>query len=220
MGMMSDFLEWILGTERKERAGARAIFERAVALDGDSREKRATRIRAALRTKAVLDKIFLEGSRTTAIHAEDDMIAAAGGEETSTSKVLNESLCFQTVKSLNGVTLAYVPFHYAEKMFELGSLYEREEISAKVAVAKALEIGNRLADELCLDLYLVQPIEPLAFLREKIELEEAAAAQAEKVRSTKTKSSTQDAEEEDVDDYAMALERRRQNLAATEAHKW
>jgi hypothetical protein len=162
--------DWLLSLfgEKKEISGARSAFEYARNLQGESREIRAIRIRAALRSRQVLDKIFLEASHTEAEYAEESMIALAGGEKRPEKPQANDAICFQTIKTLNGHSLAWIPRPYAEAMFSVGAKFERGEIDIRNAIEQGQAIANKLADELKCDLYYVQPIEVLGFLREKL----------------------------------------------------
>lgn len=164
---MFDFLTGLFG-ETKEISGARSAFEVARDLEGESREIRAIRIRAALRSRQVLDKIFLEASHSEAEYAEESMIALAGGEKRPEKPQADDAICFQTIRTLNGNTLAWVPRPYAEAMFDVGARFERGEIDIHKAIELGQSVANKLADELKCDLYYVQPIEVLSFLRDKI----------------------------------------------------
>jgi len=161
------WLEDLFG-EKKEITGARSAFEAARSLEGDSREIRAVRIRAALRSRQVLDKIFLEAARSAAVYAEESMIALAGGEARPPKPEADDAICFQTIKTLNGPVLAWIPRPYAEEMFQVGARYERGEIDVKKAIDLGQGVANKLADELKCDLYYVQPIEVLGFLRDQL----------------------------------------------------
>jgi hypothetical protein len=155
----------------KKLEKAKSDFEYARNLEGDSSEKRAVRVRTALRCKLVLDKIFLEATHLEALLREEEMIAAAGGEASpeKLEKTAKESICYQVIKSLNGLAIAYVPQPYAGEMAELGAKFEKGEIKARQAIELSQKIADRLADELKMDLYLIQPIEPLSFMREKLD---------------------------------------------------
>jgi uncharacterized LabA/DUF88 family protein len=155
--------------EKKEITGARSAFEYARNLQGESREIRAIRIRAALRSRQVLDKIFLEAAHMEAEYSEESMIALAGGEQRPEKPKADDSICFQTIKTLNGRVLAWIPRPYAEAMFDVGRRYEKGELDIRRAIESGQAVANKLADELKCDLYYVQPIEVLGFLREKIE---------------------------------------------------
>ena len=163
--MFSNFFD----QSEKQLAKAKSEFEYARDLQGDSREKRAVRVRAAMRCKLVLDKIFIEAAQMEAVFQEKSMIAAAAGENTQKlEETAKESICYQVVKSLNGHAIGYVPQPYAGEMAELGAQFEKSIINSRQAIEVAQKIADRLADELKMDLYLIQPIEPLSFMREKL----------------------------------------------------
>ena len=154
----------------KQLAKAKSEFEYARDLQGDSREKRAVRVRTAMRCKLVLDKIFIEAAQMEAVFQEESMIAAAAGENTQKlEETAKESICYQVVKSLNGHAIGYVPQPYDGEMAELGAQFEKSIVNSRQAIEVAEKIGDRLADELKMDLYLIQPIEPLSFMREKLD---------------------------------------------------
>ena len=164
--MFSNFFD----QSEKQLAKAKSEFEYARDLQGDSREKRAVRVRAAMRCKLVLDKIFIEAAQMEAVFQEKSMIAAAAGENTQKlEETAKESICYQVVKSLNGHAIGYVPQPYAGEMAELGAQFEKSIINSRQAIEVAQKIADRLADELKMDLYLIQPIEPLSFMREKLD---------------------------------------------------
>lgn len=164
--MFSNFFD----QSEKQLAKAKSEFEYARDLQGDSREKRAVRVRTAMRCKLVLDKIFIEAARLEAVFQEKSMIAAAAGENTQKlEETAKESICYQVVKSLNGHAIGYVPQPYAGEMAELGAQFEKGIINSRKAIEVAEKIADRLADELKMDLYLIQPIDPLSFVREKLD---------------------------------------------------
>lgn len=164
--MFSNFFD----QSEKQLAKAKSEFEYARDLQGDSREKRAVRVRTAMRCKLVLDKIFIEAAQMEAVFQEKSMIAAAAGENTQKlGETAKESICYQVVKSLNGHAIGYVPQPYAGEMAELGAQFEKGIINSRQAIEVAEKVGDRLADELKMDLYLIQPIDPLSFMREKLD---------------------------------------------------
>ena len=153
-------------SEGAQRATAKKIFEQTVAAEGDSREKRALRVRQAVRIRVVMDKIFVAGTKAWAGYEESRMIAIAGGDDVPPSPAAREETCYQTVNTVNGQTMAYVPIEFAARVFELGVRYQKGEVDGMVAVNSCQEIANNLGDLLKLDLYAVQPILPLNFLLE------------------------------------------------------
>ena len=137
-----------------------------MAAEGDSREKRALRVRQAVRIRVVMDKIFVAGTKAWAGYEESRMIAIAGGDDVPPSPAAREETCYQTVNTVNGQTMAYIPIEFAARVFELGVRYQKGEVDGMVAVNSCQDIANNLGDLLKLDLYAVQPILPLNFLLE------------------------------------------------------
>ena len=161
--------DWVYSGDAEEgkKSSAKKTFEQTVALDGDSREMRALRIRQAVRIRVVMDKIFVAGTKAWAGYEESRMIAIAGGEDVPPAPTATDQTCYQTVNTVNGQTMAYVPIDFALRVFELGVRYQKGEIDGLLAVNSCQDIVNDLGDLLKLDLYAVQPILPLNFLLEK-----------------------------------------------------
>ena len=153
-------------SDAAQKRTARKIFEQTVAAEGDSREKRALRVRQAVRIRVVMDKIFVAGTKAWAGYEESRMIAIAGGDDVPPAPAAKEETCYQTVNTVNGQTMAYVPIEFAAKVFELGVRYQKGEVDGMLAVNSCQDIANDLGDLLKLDLYAVQPILPLNFLLE------------------------------------------------------
>ena len=153
-------------SDAAQKRTARKIFEQTVAAEGDSREKRALRVRQAVRIRVVMDKIFVAGTKAWAGYEESRMIAIAGGDDVPPAPAAKEETCYQTVNTVYGQTMAYIPIEFAAKVFELGVRYQKGEVDGMVAVNSCQDIANDLGDLLKLDLYAVQPILPLNFLLE------------------------------------------------------
>lgn len=169
--------DWVYSGDAEEgkKSSAKKTFEQTVALDGDSREMRAIRIRQAVRIRVVMDKIFVAGTKAWSGYEESRMIAIAGGEDVPPPPVATDETCYQTVNTVNGQTMAYIPIDFALRVFELGVCYQKGEIDGLLAVNSCQDIANDLGDLLKLDLYAVQPILPLNFLLENAgELDENA----------------------------------------------
>ena len=149
-------------SKKEEMLKAKQEYEKARHETGDSRAEVAARIRVGLRCRAVLDKTFIEGAEKTADHTERSMVALAAGDEKPAPPV---PTAFQTIKSVNGEILAYVPLEYAEEMFKIGAAYQLEEISAEQAIELAQAVAEKLSEEIHLD----PPIQALGFLREELE---------------------------------------------------
>ena len=162
--------------QKEEMLKAKQAYEQAVESEGDSREIRALRIRVALRCRAVLDKTFIGGAEKTAEHAEASMLAIAADEEKPPAP---KPSSFQTIKSVNGDILAYVPLPFAEEMFTIGAKYQLEEITAEQAIEFAQGVAERISEQLKLD----KPFEALNFLREQLSEEGEGGAGDEEPNS-------------------------------------
>lgn len=160
--------DWVQSgdSDAAQRSTAKKIFEQTVAAEGDSREKRALRVRQAVRIRVVMDKIFVAGTKAWAGYEESRMIAIAGGDDVPPSPAATEETCYQTVNTVNGQTMAYIPLEFATSVYELGVRYQKGEVDGMLAVNSCQDIANTLGDLLKLDLYAVQPILPLNFLLE------------------------------------------------------
>ncbi|MBU25949.1 MAG: hypothetical protein CMD99_07955 [Gammaproteobacteria bacterium] len=160
--------DWVQSgdADAAQRSTAKKIFEQTVAAEGDSREKRALRVRQAVRIRVVMDKVFMSGTKAWAGYEESRMIAIAGGDDVPPSPAATEETCYQTVNTVNGQTMAYVPLEFATQVYELGVRYQKGEVDGMLAVNSCQDIANTLGDLLKLDLYAVQPILPLNFLLE------------------------------------------------------
>lgn len=163
------------GKDKDALEQAKAAFEQACLIKGDSREAQVARIRIALRCRAVLDKTFIEGAERSLDHAERCMIALVQGEERPPDP---KASAFQKIKSINGEIDAYIPLEYAEEVFKIGAAYQLEQISARQAVELAQDVADRISSHLNLDV----PFEALGFMAENIEEEEAAASEAKEAK--------------------------------------
>ena len=148
------------------KAQARKVYENAVRLTGSSKAVRAVKVRVALRCTDVLDQIFDEGMRKTIGFDEAVMIAVAGGEATPAPLKATMDTCYKTIETAEGRAVGYVPFKYAQRMYELGWGYQQKTVPPDDAFELAQLIAEEMATELRLSVYAVQPIEPLSWLRD------------------------------------------------------
>ena len=149
------------GAKKEEMLKAKQDYEKACNDTGDSRPEIAARIRVGLRCRAVLDKTFIEGAEKTADHTERCMVALASGDEKPKPPAATS---FQTIKSVNGEILAYIPLEYAEEVFKIGAAFQLEEVSAE----QAIELAQGVAEKISEDIHLEPPIQALGFLREEL----------------------------------------------------
>ena len=127
---------------------------------------RAVKVRVAMRCTDVLDQIFDEGMRKTIGFDEAVMIAVAGGEATPAPFKATMDTCYKTIETAEGRAVGYVPFKYAQRMYELGWGYQQKTVPPDDAFELAQLIAEEMATELRLSVYAVQPIEPLSWLRD------------------------------------------------------
>jgi hypothetical protein len=149
------------GAKKEEMLKAKQDYEKACLDTGDTRPEVAARIRMALRCRAVIDKTFIEGAEKTADYTERSMLALASGDEKPQAPVATS---FQTIKSVNGEILAYIPLELAEEVFKIGAAFQMEEVSAE----QAIELAQAVAEKLSEDIHLDPPIQALGFLREEL----------------------------------------------------
>ncbi|MGA1728567.1 MAG: hypothetical protein ACO38U_09935, partial [Burkholderiaceae bacterium] len=71
---------------------------------------------------------------------------------------------FQTIKSVNGEIIAYIPFNFAEEVFKIGAAYQNEEVSAEQSIELCQAIADKISEELKLD----PPFQALGFMREEM----------------------------------------------------
>ena len=136
-------------------------YEKAMELDGDTREIRSYKIKIALRARAHLDKTFIEGAEKIAKHSEACLKAVAAGVDKPEPPTPTS---FQKVKSANGEIIAYIPEDYLEQAFKIGSKYQLMEFNANQAIDFMQKIMNNISSDFGLnDTFTV-----LQFLRDEI----------------------------------------------------
>lgn len=160
-------------SKREEaRAAAKAEYEDALNADVASRVGRALAVRAGARAKAHLDKTFISGADKAVAYDTARALALAQGEERPEPPRAD---AYQTIKSVKGEILVFMPSHFAEKVFRLGMQYQLTEISAEEAIAGAQEVADIVSRELQLE----QPFVALEFLRAELAEEEGKASPTE-----------------------------------------
>ncbi len=154
------------------RAAAKAEYEEALNADVASRVGRALAVRAGARAKAHLDKSFISGADKAVAYDTARALALAQGEDRPEPPRADT---YQTIKSVKGDILVFMPTHFAEKVFRLGMQYQLTEISAEEAIAGAQEVADILSRELQLE----QSFVALEFLRAELAEEEGEASATE-----------------------------------------
>ena len=136
-------------------------YEKAIELDGDTREIRSYKIKIALRARAHLDKTFIEGAEKIAKHSEACLKAVAAGVDKPEPPIPTS---FQKVKSANGEIIAYIPEDYLEQAFKIGSKYQLTEFNAN----QAIEFMQKIMNNISSDFGLNDTFTVLQFLRDEI----------------------------------------------------
>jgi hypothetical protein len=140
---------------------AKAEYEEVVANDENTRTARALRVRAGSRAKVFVDKTFVSAADKAVAWDARRVLVIAQGEEPPEMPQASE---YQTINSVNGELVVYLPMEYAEQIFKIGFKYQLTEISAKQAV----ELAQNVADAISYDLRLEKPFTALEFLREEL----------------------------------------------------
>jgi hypothetical protein len=153
----------LFGKSKKDEARqkAQAEYEAACSADVASRTGHSLTIRAGARAKVHVDKLFVNGAEIAMAYDEARSVAIALGEDRPDLPKPSE---YQTIKSVNGDIVSYLPAAYCERIFRLGMRYQTMEISADQAV----EMVQLVADQISLELQLEKPFVALEFLREEL----------------------------------------------------
>jgi len=149
---------------KKAMENAKASYLKAITLRGLSRESRIYKSRIAGRSKAHLDKVFIEGAEQSENYQEACLAALSEGND---RPPMPEPKPFQRVKSKAELIYTYVPAEFAREMYALGSLYQ----SVSISINEALKMGQEVADKVSFDLGLEEPFIALQFLRDELESE-------------------------------------------------
>ena len=149
-------------SKRQEaRETAKAEYEEALNADVASRAGRAIVVRAGARAKAHLDKTFITGAEKAEAYDTARALAVSRGEDRPEPPRADP---YQTIKSVKGDLVVFMPTHFAEKVFRLGMQYQLMEISAEEAVEGVQEVADLISRELQLE----QPFVALEFLRSEL----------------------------------------------------
>lgn len=140
---------------------AKADYIRAAELKGDSREVRAFKMRIALRCRAHVDNVFIEGAKKTAQFQDSAMLLASQGKEKPEPP---KPSLFHSAKGLNGKIYTYLPPEFSEEIFNIGAMYQTTKIDA----FQAIKLTQEVAEKISFDLGLEEPFSALQFLRDEL----------------------------------------------------
>jgi len=157
---------------KKAMEGAKMSYIKATKLSGLSRESRIFKARIAGRSKAHLDKVFVQGAESSEMYQEACLAALSEGNERPSMPCPKP---FQTVKTKTETVYTYVPAEFAQEMFTLGSLYQSVSVSAN----EALKMAQDVADRVSFDIGIEEPFTAVQFLRDELADSAADADQDE-----------------------------------------
>ena len=154
----------ILGSIKRkgERKKARSFYLQMPKLKGDPREVRKLRSLMSARLTAFIDTTFIEGAKKTESFQDS---------QTPLSTLKLETASYKNVKTLGGIVCVYMPSKMANYFFELGSLYQR----ANLTINQVLELADEMCVQISTSLYLDPPIHALNFLRAESEEDDKAS---------------------------------------------
>ena len=141
----------------KERQKAKAFFDNGMNEAGSTRDTRKMKAVLGNRTRAFIDLTFIEGAQKTQKYIEAlDHANATGGK--APQKPVAAS--YKEVRTVGGKVWVYLPQHYTNQFFSMGSRYQQNSLTRNRAVQLATHLATELSEELALD----HPISPLEFL--------------------------------------------------------
>jgi hypothetical protein len=147
---------------KKAMESAKASYYKASKLSGLSREARIFKALIGGRSRAHLDKVFIEGAKQSEAYQEACLTALTNGNE---APEMPDPKPFQIVKTKTDSVYTYVPAEFAKEMYALGNLYQ----TATVGPSETLQLAQELADRVSLDLGLEEPFVAVQFLRDELE---------------------------------------------------
>lgn len=153
-----------------EMRRAVAAFEKVTSIASDSREARSMRMRMGLICRAHLDKTFIAGAEQTAVWQEQARVALLASQPLPD---LPKASKFQKIRATDTEIYAYLPEEFVNEAFELGSKYQKMELSAYKSIDAMQGLANQISRY---ELRLDEPFQVLDFLREELAAQAALAA--------------------------------------------
>lgn len=147
---------------KKAMENAKASYVKAAGMSGLTREARIFKARIAGRSKAHLDKVFIEGAEQSEAFQEACLAALSDGRE---RPPMPDPQPFQTVQTKTETVYTFVPAEFAKEMYALGSLYQAVSISLN----EALKLAQEVADKVSYDIGIEEPFVAVQFLRDELE---------------------------------------------------
>ena len=129
---------------KKAMEKAKLAYVKATTLSGISRESRIFKARIGMRSRAHLDKVFIEGAEQAEAYQEACLTAISNGTE---RPALPEPRLFQSIKTQKETIYTYVPPEFCKEMFALGSMYQ----AVVIGPAETIKLAQEIADKVSLD---------------------------------------------------------------------
>jgi hypothetical protein len=160
-------LAW-LNQKKEQNSNSEALqakkdFENVCDSKDDSRKMRSKRITTALRCRAVIDTTFVEGAE---VYKKFSVSKLEAIWEQRAVPDTPKAPQFQTIKSINGEIIGYIPQEYASQVYEIAGNYQTEEISIETAIRQT----QFIADEISKILRLEESFKTLNFLRDELKI--------------------------------------------------
>jgi hypothetical protein len=168
---MFSFFKRAQPADEKQRAVA--AYEKVASVRSDSHEARSMRLRMGMICRAHLDKTFIAGAEQTAVWQEKARVALIEGRPLPEAPVPSP---FQKIQTSESEIWAYLPEEFVAEAFELGSRYQRTDLSARKAIEAMQALANQISHY---ELRLPEPFQVLDFLREELAAQAALQAAAE-----------------------------------------
>jgi hypothetical protein len=121
---------------------AKQDFENACNLNLDNKQTRGLKIKIALRCRAVIDIIFIDGAKTYEKFAPEKLEAIWNENQVPDTP---EAENFQSIKSSQGEIIGYIPIEHANKIFLIGGEFQTKKISKITAIRRSQLIANEIS---------------------------------------------------------------------------
>jgi hypothetical protein len=159
------------------KSRAREAFEKIASVKTDSREARSARLRMGLLCRGHIDKTFIDGAEKTAAWQEAAKGAIVRGSSAPPAPV---PAIYQTLSTASGEVTVYLPEEIVQEVFQLGTRYQKAELSGLDAINAVQSIADQLFRY---ELHMDESFEVLQFLRDEMNHGDSQTAEMEKAAS-------------------------------------
>jgi len=147
---------------KRALAESKKLYETAVKPQELTRNLHTIRMKVAVRCRAHIDQVFIEGAKKYEAYDLLSSQATARGTEKPARPM---PAAYQQLTSGAGNIVSYLPDQYVSEIFLIGGLYQTMKISLPEAISQA----QAIADKIWLDLEIAEPFEVVRFLRDQNE---------------------------------------------------